>query len=132
MNIIFDTSFVIEGLRQNKKAWEITAQFEKSEYKLFIPSIVGFELFSGSSSGRHDQITAIKKYLSFFSVVDLTWNIAQKAGVIYRDGITNLEVPDYIVAASALEIGAYIVTLNTKHFSQIPNLMIYPLNSRSR
>jgi len=38
-----------------------------------------------------------------------------------------LGAADYIIAASALELGAKVLTLNAKHFKQIPHLSPYPL-----
>lgn len=125
MNYIFDTSFIIDALRLRKNTREILSGFEKSENNLFVPTIVGFELFSGKSSKDQDQIKNIKNFLNYFSPIDLTWKISQRAGAIFRDVTHDLEVPDYIVAATAIEIGAQVVTLNKKHFQKIPQVVIY-------
>lgn len=127
MNYIFDTSIIIDALRQNKKAREVFKKFDNNNDHLFVPTIVGFELFSGKTSSDKNQITKINKLMSYFTEVDLTWKISKLAGEIYRDDTKSLEVPDYIIAATAMEIGAQVVTLNKKHFNQIPNLMLYPL-----
>lgn len=127
MNYIFDTSIIIDALRQNKKAREIFKRFDNNNDHLFVSTIVGFELFSGNSSKDVVQRKNMELFLNYFTEVDLTWKISKQAGEIYRDDIKGLEVPDYIIAATAMEIGAQIVTLNTKHFRQIPNLMLYSL-----
>ena len=127
MNYIFDTSVIIDGLRQKKKARDIFLNFDNTNDHLFISSVSGFELFSGTSSRNKIQQKRIKNLLSFFTAVDLSWDISVRAGEIFREGIKDLEVPDYIIAASAIEIGAQVVTLNTKHFANIPGLSIYPL-----
>jgi len=127
MNYIFDTSVIIDGLRQKKKARDIFLNFDNTNDHLFISSVSGFELFSGTSSRNKIQQKRIKNLLSFFTAVDLSWDISVRAGEIFREGIKDLEVPDYIIAASAIEIGAQVVTLNTKHFAKIPGLSIYPL-----
>ncbi|HCR35890.1 hypothetical protein A2130_04830 [Candidatus Woesebacteria bacterium GWC2_33_12] len=127
MNYIFDTNIIIDALRQNKKARQVFANFDGVVDHLFISTITAFELFSGKSSKDTIQSERMSKLLSHFTEVDLNWKISKIAGEIYRDKIKGLEVPDYIIAATAMEIGAQIVTLNKKHFSQIPNLMLYPL-----
>lgn len=127
MNYIFDTSIIIDALRQNQKAREVFKKFDNNDDYLFVSSVVGFELFSGKSSKDKKQIDRMNKLMAYFTKVDLTWKISKLAGEIYRDKVKDLEVPDYIIAATAMEIGAQVVTLNKKHFSQIPNLMIYPL-----
>lgn len=127
MNYIFDTNIIIDALRQDKKAKEVFKGFESSHNNLFISSVVAFELFSGQSSKDVKQAKLISNFLSYFTVIDLTWKISKLAGEIYRDDIKGLEVPDYIIAATAMEIGAHVVTLNIKHFKNIPNLMIHNL-----
>lgn len=37
-----------------------------------------------------------------------------------------MQVLDYIVAASALQIGRVVLTLDKKHFEKIPGLNLYP------
>jgi tRNA(fMet)-specific endonuclease VapC len=126
MNYIFDTSIIIDALRRGVKARGVFAEFDKTDDNLFISSITGFELFSGESSKNNEQSEKINRLLGHFTVVDLTWKISKMAGNIYRDGVKGLEVPDYIVAATAMEIGAQVVTLNKKHFTKIFGINIYP------
>lgn len=125
MRIVFDTSVLIDGLRQNPIAEALLAYFEKGGDELYISSIVGFELFSGTSSQDTDQQKRIQEFLNFFEIVEVTWKIAKRAGEIYRTGIKDLQIPDYIIAATAFEIGAEVATLNQKHFRQIPGVRIY-------
>lgn len=127
MNYIFDTNIIIDALRQNKKAREIFKKFDNNNDHLFVSTIVGFELFSGNSSNDLNERQRLDQLMKYFTEVDLTWKISKLAGEIYRDEVKSLEVPDYIIAATAMEIGAQVVTLNKKHFNQIPNLMIYQL-----
>lgn len=125
MKLVFDTSILIDALRLKKNARDVLAKVEETDDEFYLPSIVGFELYSGESSKKPEQIKKIKEFLSFFEIIELNWDIAKKAGEIYRDNISTLQVPDYVVAATALEINAQVVTLNKKHFSKIPNLLIY-------
>lgn len=125
MNYIFDTSFIIDALRLKKKAREVLSLFENTNDHLFTSSIIGFELFSGESSKKPDQARRIRKFLDYFTVIDVNWEISRRAGEIYRDKVQGLEVPDYIVAATAIEIGAQVVTLNKKHFQKIPGVAVF-------
>ncbi len=131
MKLVFDTSVLIDALRLKKDARGIFAEVENKDYKLYLPSIVGFEIYSGESSKRPEQVKRIKEFLNYFEIVELDWNIAQKAGEIYRDYVSDLEVPDYIVAATAQEIGASVVTLNKKHFQKIPGILLYYSNLKA-
>ena len=127
MKLVFDTSIIIDALRRKSRAKEALLRFEESDDEIMLPSIVGFELFSGESSRKSGQARSITAFLKYFEIVDLNWSIATKAGEIFRGGVKGLGVTDYIVAATALEMGAEVVTLNEKYFVKIPGLSIYPL-----
>lgn len=126
MKLVIDTSILIDQLRGGTRWENLLSNIEK-EAELFLPTIVIFELFSGKSTIDKDVIQRINKLLSFFQKIDFSETIAERAGRLYRDISKNLEVPDYIIAASALEIGGTVVTLNRKHFEQIPHLSLYSL-----
>jgi tRNA(fMet)-specific endonuclease VapC len=129
MKLIVDTSVFIDGLRLRPSGVALISFFETTEHDLYISSVVGFELFSGESSKKPDQQRLMQQMLSFFEVVDMNWSVAKRAGEIYRGGLKHLEFPDYIIAASALAIGAQVVTLNKKHFEKIPGLQIYDMSA---
>jgi len=129
MKLIFDTNVLIDGLRLRPKGKALIASLEKSEHELYISSVVGFEIFAGRSSQDIDQRKKIQTFLGFFDVVDVSWKIAKRAGEIYRSGLRQLEFPDYIIAATAMEIGAEVVTLNRKHFEKIPGVRIYDFDN---
>lgn len=126
MKVVIDTSILIDYLRGSKK-WETFIKEIDDDAELFLPTIVIFELFSGNSTKnlarRFDVIDLLKQ----FRQIDLDEAIARVAGELYRDVKQTLEVPDYIIAASALSINATVLTLNKKHFGQIPNIHLYPL-----
>lgn len=126
MKVVVDTSILIDYLRGGKK-WEKFIKEIDNGTELFLPTIVIFELFSGSSTKSLAKRFDIIDLLKQFRQVDLDETIARMAGELYRDTTQTLEVPDYVIAASALSIKAQVVTLNQKHFDQIPNISIYPL-----
>lgn len=125
MRLIIDTSILIDYLRGGMKWEELLKKFEK-DTELFLPTIVIFELFSGKSTSDPKVIKEINNFINFFQKVELTEKIAKRAGELFRDVNKNLGAPDYIIAASALELNATVLTLNKKHFEQITNLDLYP------
>ena len=126
MKLILDTSILIDYLRNGSKG-EKFFEDKTPQQQFFLPTIVIFELFSGQSTQSQETINKIKKFIRYFPRIDLTETIARRAGEIYRDVSHALDVPDYIIAASALEIDAEVVTLNKKHFEKIPRISLYPL-----
>lgn len=126
MKIVADTSILIDHLRGGN-AWKKIASEIDNDTQLFVPTIVLFELFSGTSTKKPAIVSQIYKLLGTFQRLDLNELIARQAGELYRDANKTLQVPDYIIAASALQINAHVATLNQKHFAQIHNILIYPL-----
>lgn len=124
MKLVIDTSILIDYLRGGEK-WEEIIKQVKDEGEFFLPTIVIFELFSGQSTNDPEIVKKIMDIIRFCQKVDLSEEIAKRAGQIYRDVTKTIDVPDYIIAATALEIGATVITINKKHFQQIPKLSIY-------
>lgn len=124
MKLVVDTSILIDHLRGGD-TWLDCLNRVKEDATLYIPTIVIFELFSGKSTARPDVAKRIRDVLNQFQRVELTEAIAHRAGELYRDITHTLGVPDYIIAATALDIGADVVTLNRKHFTKVPGLRIY-------
>lgn len=126
MKIVIDSNILIDYLRGGTK-WQDFLSDAPRNAELFLPTIVIFELFSGKSTKTSSVAKDILNLLKKFTQIELTETIAIKAGELHRDLGTHIDPEDYIVAASALEIGASVVTLNRKHFEQIPQLSLYSL-----
>ncbi|MDO8638744.1 MAG: type II toxin-antitoxin system VapC family toxin [Candidatus Daviesbacteria bacterium] len=128
MKIIVDSSLIIDYLRGGKK-WDdfISAAETEQDPQLFLPTIVIFELYSGTSTKNVKKLQEMIYFISQFQRIDLNESIARLAGELSRDVKQHIQAPDYIIAASALQMNATVVTLNKKHFEQIPHLSLYPL-----
>lgn len=124
MKLVVDTSVIIDNLRGGQR-WERFLKITDADRELYIPTVVIVELYSGTSTKDSGIVKKMNQTLSYFQKILLTEEIARRAGIIYRDGVKNLSLGDYIIAATALEIGAEVVTLNTKHFSKIPGVRVY-------
>lgn len=124
MKLVCDTSILIDKLRGGKR-WDEFVERVEGNINLYLPTIVVFELYSGKSTKTAREMEKMNQVISHFERVELTEQIAGRAGEIYRDGVKKLQVPDYIIAATALELGAPVVTLNKKHFIQIPGVRVF-------
>lgn len=127
MKIVFDTSIFIDYLRGGTIGEEIFDQIEKQNAQLFIPTMVIFELFSGKSTKNPSVRIKITNMIQNFKRIELTEEIAIMAGKLYREIGKQVSTQDYIIAVSALSIGASVLTLNQKHFQQIPGLDLYQI-----
>jgi tRNA(fMet)-specific endonuclease VapC len=126
MKLVFDTNILIDHLRGGEVFSKLAERIEE-DTDLYLPSITVMELFAGRSSGDNKVERKILALLRNFQIVGFDMEIAQAAGEIYRDGNQQLEVPDYIVAATALKLKAEIVTLNEKHFKLISGVELFEL-----
>jgi|SRR3989344_835712 len=126
MKLVIDTSVLIDYLRGGMKWEELLGKLEK-DAEIYLPTIVIFELFSGKSTAKQETASKINDFLGFFQKVELTERIAKRAGELFRDMNKNLGAPDYIIAATALELNAMLVTINTSHFKQIMHLTLYSI-----
>ena len=126
MKVVVDTSILIDYIRGGDK-WITFIQELEEGSELYLPTIVIFELFSGKSTKVPAHTTEILYFLRQFHRIELDETIAKRAGELYRDINQNFQVPDYIIAASALSIGGSVLTLNHKHFQQIPALDLYQI-----
>lgn len=126
MNIVIDTSVLIDHLRGGK-VWKKIVDEIGGETGLFVPTIVLFELFSGESTKDLAVVEKIYGLLTNFQRIDLNEEISKQAGQLFCDAKKTLQVPDCIIAASALQVNATVLTLNQKHFEQIPGINVYHL-----
>ncbi|MGH7202879.1 MAG: type II toxin-antitoxin system VapC family toxin [Candidatus Levyibacteriota bacterium] len=126
MRLVIDTSILIDHLRGGAK-WEELLNTVEHDAEIYLPTVGIFELFSGKSTANPQVAREINEFIKFFQKVELTEKIAKGAGELYRDINKTLGAPDYIIAATTLELSASLVTLNKKHFQQITRLNLYPL-----
>ena len=105
--MIIDTCFVIDVMRNNKKAIDKLNELLNINEELFITSISIFELFSGiQKSNQHkDELKKVMDVLNDLMSLSFTINAAQKAGnidsVLVNQGIMNDPI-DNMIAGIAL------------------------------
>lgn len=126
MKLVIDSSILIDYLRGGTK-WQDFLNEVPRNAELFLPVIVIFELFSGKSTKKTSVTKQISGLIKEFIYIEFSDTIAVKAGQLSRDIGYHIDPTDYIIAASALDLGATVVTLNKKHFSQIPGLPLFDL-----
>ena len=124
MKLVLDTNILIDKLQGGTKWDEFLSNLDE-DMEMFLPTTAVFELFSGLSSKQKSIAEKVNGFRKYFRQVDLTWNIARRAAEIHRDHPQGVEAFDCIIAATAMEIGAQIVTLNKKHFQKIPGIGVW-------
>lgn len=123
MKYLIDSNIIIDYLRNYQPTVQLVNQlFSAAEAEVYISAISNLELHLGNSIINLKIQTQIDKILSQCYIVDITAEIAGKAGDLKRE--QKADIPDALIAACCLLHGLTLVTRNVKHFKNIPNLKI--------
>ena len=119
---LFDTDILIDYLRLHKPAIKLLDEIEKKDRK--IAFISQFELLKGC--GKKSQAQKIDSFLKHFKVLPLDQETAKQALQVYRFArwFTGTEIPDSLIAGTAIKNKLTLVTRNIKHYRDIPSLKI--------
>lgn len=120
MSQLIDTNVFIEYFRGNRKADQYLHRLDTLRCSV----ITAAELIQGARS--HKELKSIKQFIEKLEVFPLTPMIGSKmlALMISYHRSRGLQIPDALIAATAIEEKLTLVTGNTKHFSFIKDLEI--------
>ena len=116
---LVDTDVFIDLLRGLDQA---KIFFTKNQEELIFSSITEGELLSGSKCKDPKEKERVLHLMSQFDKVLVDNPLIQIAGGIRRDYA--LELPDAIVAASAMVTNSTLLTRNTKHYKKVKGLLV--------
>jgi toxin FitB len=108
---LLDTDVLIDHLRGHRRldlfdpAWKISV-------------VTRCELFAG----RNTNEPTLQRTLDLIDELPVDRVIAESAGRIRRT--TQLDTPDALIAATALEHGLPVMTRNRRHFERVANLVV--------
>lgn len=123
--VVIDTSIVIDFTRAGVGQFFGLMEAAKSgELELLIPTAVILELWAGKTMKFSKNQNEADKLFSGIKWIDLTESIAKLAGELVRQN-SSTQPMDAVIAASALESGAYLATGNRRHFSRVKNLKLF-------
>ena len=118
---LIDTDVLIEYLRGSDQAADFLEQLQG---ELLISAITVAELFSGARGS--DELNALDQFVLAFEVVPVDERLARSGGQLRRkyhasDGVG---LADALIAASASEREAVLVTFNRRHYPMVDDLTI--------
>ena len=120
---LIDTNVLIDLTRRRPAAMAFIAPHMAARSP-DISAVSVMELIEGCRNGK--ELADLQPFLAAFQVHHLTPSISA-AAIGHMQSFTlshGLDTPDALIAATALELGLPIYTLNTKHFQMIPGLTV--------
>ena len=125
MKIIVDSSVIIDFIRVGV-GYLPDLQFaaKVGNVKLILPTVVVLELWSGKSMNFVKNKNRVDLIFSSMERINLTEAIAKRAGDLIRAGDIHSGF-DSVIAASALELDAWLATGNRRHFSRVKGLKLF-------
>lgn len=123
MSIVLDTSVLIDHLRGDRGALAALRTAAISGERLTASIVTKIEILAGM---RPKEERATRGLLATVHLVEVDDAIAEQAGAFanqYLRAYPGVDVADYIVAATAWNLGAQLWTRNVKHFPMYDGLV---------
>ena len=120
--LVIDSSVLIDHLRRDPRAVDRLRSAVQAGDELWSVTAVRTEIYAGARAGEEE---AIAELLAELRWLEVSISVADQAGHLaatYRRSHQGVDTIDYLVAASAIELGGEILTQNVKHFPMFPGL----------
>jgi len=134
MGVILDSSILIAGEGRRDSGWEVLERVEAicGKTAAALSAVTAVELTHGiyrakADADRKRRETFVEELFQAVAVHSLTLEVARLAGRIHGEQMgqgVSIDFPDLIIGATALHLGFDVVTLNIRHFQQIPGLTV--------
>ncbi len=119
--IVLDTNILIEILKGDRRTIDKIESFTEP---LSVSSITVMELYFGALNKA--ELNKLEKFVSLFRIIHLDEKISRKATKLIRRYAKShtLDIPDSLIASTALLYDAMLMTYNKKDFRYIEGLQI--------
>lgn len=116
--IVLDTNILIEILKGNHKTIK---DIEKFDF-LCISEVTAMELYYGAFDKK--ELTKLKKFIELFEILHIDLDISKLASELVYDYAKShsLNIPDSLIAATAIVYKYPLFTYNTKDFKYIKEI----------
>ena len=127
--VVIDTDILIDFGRDRKDAVQTMELLEKN-YQLTTSVITAMELYSGCRSKK--DIKKVEELIADLHIRLVSKSISERAYDLMKKFRSShgVEINDMLIAATAIETGAKMISKNQKHYQFLPglNLFEYPLS----
>ncbi len=117
---IVDTTVLVDALRGRHPAIRFLEQAAEDGV-LWSSVLVRAELFLGSREGEESRISGLLAGIAWRDVTPVIADQAGRLGAPYR-GSHRLGIVDLVIAATTIDLGGTLATLNIRDFPMFPGL----------
>jgi predicted nucleic acid-binding protein len=122
MAVVVDTSVLIDCLRGSSQALAVLRAATERGDTLMASVLTKIEVLAGMRAGEEQQTRALLGVMHWIEVDD---PLAERAGSLanqFGKSHPGVDPVDYVIAATAQQLDAPLVTRNIKHFPMFPKL----------
>jgi predicted nucleic acid-binding protein len=120
VSFLFDSTILIAHLRGDDRATELL--LDAADEGALASVISRSEIEGGMRSGERRDVSRLFDGLVLMPVTDAVARRAGRQLRRFRSSHSGIDLADYLIAATAEEEGASLVTLNVKHFPMFSGL----------
>ena len=121
--ILLDSSVAVDYLRGREDAVTVFESALSNAEWIGASEIVRFEVLAGV---RPHEAAAVETFFALLGWVGVDETISRRAAALarqHRPAFGGIEDADYLIAATALELDAPLLTANARHFPMLPGLV---------
>jgi len=117
---LLDSTFLIDHLRGSPDAVRRLREMNASGDDPIVTDITVTELWSGRRPGSEPEIERFLRYIEFVHPGLETARLAGVWRAEAREKGRTIGTPDALIAASAVDLGATVLTRNVRDFERMP------------
>jgi len=117
---LLDSTFLIDHLRGSPDAVRRLREMNASGDDPIVTDITVTELWSGRRPGSEPEIERFLRYIEFVHPGPETARLAGVWRAEAREKGRTIGTPDALIAASAVDLGATVLTRNVRDFERMP------------
>lgn len=124
MRVLFDTDVLIDHLRGHAPATACLSKYRDMER--WVSAVTVMELYAAPSISIQQQEKMSRLFEGLSGVADIAAGTARRAGefLAVHSKSRGLNPMDTLIAATAVDMDAVLVTRNRKHFDFITGLIV--------
>ena len=122
MTAVVDTSIMIDVLRGEPAAAAVLRE-ERETGILHASEVTRLEVLAGMRRGEEDATRALFEAFTWHPVDERLAELAGELGRRWLPGNRGIDSADLAIAATAVDLGARVLTRNVKHFPMFERLV---------